>query len=53
MHFKTDRIDFPIAGVDPFLATQETVERRNNSILEISGETLPKARVTILLEHAR
>jgi L-ascorbate metabolism protein UlaG (beta-lactamase superfamily) len=53
MHFKTDRVDFPIAAVDPFLATQETVERKDGSTLEVTGATLPESRITVLLKHAR
>ena len=28
MHYKTAKVDFPIAGVGAFLATQDTVERK-------------------------
>lgn len=52
MHFKTDKIDFPIAPVEPFLATQQTVEREEGSTLEVTKATLPENRVTILLQHA-
>ncbi len=53
MHYKTDKIDFPIATVDPFLATQETVRRWDSPVLEVTRATLPGERVTILLQHAR
>ncbi len=53
MHFKTDKIDFPIAGVDPFLATQKNVERKDVSTIEVTQATLPAERVTIVLKHAR
>lgn len=53
MHFKTDKIDFPIAAVEPFLATQDTVERKDGSTLEVTGATLPEGRITVLLKHAR
>lgn len=53
MHYKTDKIDFPIAAVDPFLATQETVERKDGSTLEVTGAGLPESRTTVLLKHAR
>jgi L-ascorbate metabolism protein UlaG (beta-lactamase superfamily) len=53
MHYKTDKVDFPIATVDPFLATQKAVERRNDSTLEVTRATLPAERVTILLANAR
>ncbi|MBN1319794.1 MAG: MBL fold metallo-hydrolase [Thermoleophilia bacterium] len=53
MHYKTDKVDFPIAAVDPFLATQELVKRSDDCVLEITKTTLPADRVTILLKHAR
>jgi len=53
MHFKTDKAAFPIAPVEPFLATQKTVERKDGPSVEFTGETLPAERVTILLAHAR
>ena len=53
MHYKTDKIDFPIATVDPFLATQETVRRWDGPVLEVTRATLPGERVTILLQNAR
>ena len=51
MHYKTDKIDFPIAAVDPFLATQKAVERKDDSTLEVTGTTLPAERVTVVLRH--
>ena len=53
MHFKTDKVEFPIAGVEPFLATQDAVERSDSPALEVTRATLPEYRVTILLKHAR
>jgi len=53
MHYKTDKVDFPIAAVDPFLATQKVVERRGDSVLEVTKATLPAERVTIVLKNAR
>lgn len=53
MHFKTDKVDFPIGPVDPFLATQKAVERRDGPSLELTGATLPAERTTILLAAAR
>jgi len=52
IHYKTDRIDFSIAPVDPFLATQAKVERRSSPTLEVTRATLPAGRVTILLAPA-
>lgn len=53
MHYKTDKVDFPIATVDPFLATQKVVEHRDDSVLEVTKATLPVERVTIVLKNAR
>ncbi|MGI5939220.1 MAG: MBL fold metallo-hydrolase [Thermoleophilia bacterium] len=49
MHYKTNRIDFPIAGVDPFLAGQGRVERKTSSTIEVTNGTLPKERSVIVL----
>lgn len=53
MHYKTDKVDFPIAGVELFLKTQANIERRSESTLEVASITLPAERTTIVLEHAR
>jgi L-ascorbate metabolism protein UlaG (beta-lactamase superfamily) len=53
MHYKTDRVDFTISPVDPFLATQKLTERSESSTLEVTGATLPAERVTIVLSPAR
>ncbi len=53
MHYKTDEVDFPIAPVDQFLATQTTVHRETGAILELTEATLPDQRTTIVLGHAR
>ncbi len=53
MHYKTDKVDFPITGVELFLATQRQVVREDGSILEVTKATLPAERVTIVLANAR
>jgi L-ascorbate metabolism protein UlaG (beta-lactamase superfamily) len=53
VHYKTDKVDFPIATVDGFLKTQGNVQRSAASTLEVTGDTLPKTRSTIMLSHAR
>ena len=53
MHYKTTAVDFPISAVDPFLATQAKVERREESVLEVTGDTLPEERVTVVLARSR
>jgi L-ascorbate metabolism protein UlaG (beta-lactamase superfamily) len=52
MHYKTDEVDFPISGVEPFLATQETVKRDQGSTLEMTKAALPAKRTVIVLDHA-
>jgi len=51
MHYKTDKVDFPIAGVDPFLAAQTRVERKESPSLEVTAATLPKERTVVVLSH--
>jgi len=53
MHYKTAQVDFPIEGVEPFLSSQPSVERRTESSIEVDGDTLPKERVAIVLRPAR
>lgn len=53
MHYKTTAVDFPISAVDPFLATQAKVERKEESVLEVSGDSLPDERLTIVLTRCR
>jgi L-ascorbate metabolism protein UlaG (beta-lactamase superfamily) len=53
MHYKTPKVDFPIAPVDAFLGTQESVRQNPDSALEVSKATLPAGRTTIVLPHAR
>jgi L-ascorbate metabolism protein UlaG (beta-lactamase superfamily) len=52
MHYKTPKVDFPISGVEPFLATQQTVERLPGSTIEIEQSTMPAERVTYVLQSA-
>ena len=53
MHYKTDKIDFQIAAVDQFLATQKAVELKNDSTLEVTGTNMPAERVAVVLRHSR
>lgn len=53
MHYKTPKVDFPIAPVDPFLAMQKDVERKEGCVLEATRETLPGKRLTIVLTACR
>lgn len=53
MHYKTDRVDFPIARVDDFLATQTRVEYKDSPTIELTSSTLPTERTVMVLPHAR
>lgn len=53
IHYKTDKVDFPIASVDGFLKTQESVQRLNSSVFEVNQQTLPATRTTIVLDPSR
>jgi len=52
MHFKTPKIDFPIAEVDEFLRGKPNVRRLDSSEVEITAETLPAERQIIVLKPA-
>jgi L-ascorbate metabolism protein UlaG (beta-lactamase superfamily) len=54
MHYKTPKVpDFPITDVEPFLATQAKVERKDTSTIAVTRATLPAERVTYVLQPAR
>ncbi len=53
IHYKTNKVDFPIVPADQFLATQTTVHHEAGSTLEVTRATLPKRRTTVVLRHAR
>jgi L-ascorbate metabolism protein UlaG (beta-lactamase superfamily) len=52
MHFKTDRVDFPIKGVDSFTDLVENVERAGRSEMTVTKETLPRERKVVVLKPA-
>jgi L-ascorbate metabolism protein UlaG (beta-lactamase superfamily) len=41
MHFKTEKCQLPISGVDGFLRKMENVKRLNVSEIEISKDAIP------------
>lgn len=53
MHYKTPKVNFPIAPVDNFLAGKERVRRVASAEVEFSADTLPKQTEIVVLEHAR
>jgi L-ascorbate metabolism protein UlaG (beta-lactamase superfamily) len=52
MHYKTSKANFPIVGVEPFLATQKTVKRVPGSTVELTKDALPAEPTVIVLDHA-
>ena len=52
MHYKTDKCDFPIAGVDEFLRGKEGVSKLNASEVEFKPGELPASTRIIVLKSA-
>ena len=50
MHYKTDKLDFPIAGADEFTKGKSNVTRSNESEIEISSGKLPAATQIVVLK---
>jgi L-ascorbate metabolism protein UlaG (beta-lactamase superfamily) len=53
MHYKTNKVDFPITFVDDFLKGKQNVKRLNSSEVEIKAGQLPQEREIVVLEHAK
>lgn len=52
MHFKTDKVNFPIAPIEDFLKDKPNVKRLDSSTLELKKEDVPKDRQIIVLKYA-
>lgn len=52
MHYKTEKCDFPIAGVEGFLQGKPNVTRAGESTLTVTRENLPAQQQIVVLEHA-
>lgn len=52
MHFKTDKVDFPIKPVEDFTALMDNVEQAGSSEIEITPENLPQNTKVVVLEPA-
>jgi L-ascorbate metabolism protein UlaG (beta-lactamase superfamily) len=50
MHFKNDRLDFPIAGVDDFLEGKGNVRKMDASEIELKAGALPAETEIIVLK---
>jgi L-ascorbate metabolism protein UlaG (beta-lactamase superfamily) len=51
MHFKTEVLDFPITGVEPFFQGKPNVRRQGSAEIQVTKETLPEKREIVILEH--
>jgi L-ascorbate metabolism protein UlaG (beta-lactamase superfamily) len=52
MHYKTPKLDFPITGVDDFLAGKNNIKRLDWSEIELKAETLPTKPEILVLKPA-
>lgn len=52
MHYKTERLSFPVAGVDDFLRGQDAVRRCGKPEVELDAASLPEKPEIWVLEHA-
>ncbi|MDY6861606.1 MAG: MBL fold metallo-hydrolase [Thermodesulfobacteriota bacterium] len=52
MHFKTEKVDFPIEKVDGFVKDLKEVKRLKESEIEINKNNLPEEPAVIVLNHA-
>jgi hypothetical protein len=52
MHFKTEKIGFPIAGVEDFLRGKPNVRRLDGSMVELQAAALPGEREIVVLKPA-
>lgn len=50
MHFKTPKVDFPIAPVEKFLAGKTNVRRPGGSELQVTAGSLPSAPEIVVLD---
>ncbi len=52
MHYKTDRCDYPIAGVEEFLRGKKDIRRIDTSEVELKQGELPESTQIIVLKSA-
>jgi L-ascorbate metabolism protein UlaG (beta-lactamase superfamily) len=50
MHYKTPQCDFPITGVEDFLAGKKNVKKLNSSEIEFKADKLPETTEIIVLQ---
>ncbi len=52
MHYKTEKCDFPIAGVEDFLQGKPDVKRLDSSEVELKTDALPQSTEIVVLKPA-
>ncbi len=52
MHFKTEKLDFPIADVNDFIKRKNNVRKLTTDDLELYQSTLPTTPQIVVLKHA-
>jgi L-ascorbate metabolism protein UlaG (beta-lactamase superfamily) len=52
MHYKTEKLDFPIAGVDEFIKGKGNVTRPGDSEIELKAGSLPAATRIVVLKQS-
>jgi L-ascorbate metabolism protein UlaG (beta-lactamase superfamily) len=52
MHYKTEKLGFPVDGVDEFLTNWKMVKRVDGSEIELNKDSLPSETEVIVLQHA-
>ena len=52
MHFKTEKCDFPIAGIDVFTSGKKGIKNINEYEIEVAKEGLPKESEIIVMHYA-
>jgi L-ascorbate metabolism protein UlaG (beta-lactamase superfamily) len=52
MHFKTEKLDFPIAGVDEFIKGKSNATRSNSSEIELKAGALPASTQIVVLKQS-
>ncbi len=52
MHYKTDKTDYPIAVVQPFIKDRDNVRQLEVSEIEITPDSLPSVTQTVVLKPA-
>lgn len=53
MHYKTEVLDFPVTGVEPFVKGKTNVHKSDSTFIEITSSTLPAATEIHVLRHER